>query len=305
MKEDFASLDQKYMEIRETRLPSGIFAANQMIRALAGVRSRAQSQGALIQGNDFSKLKQLEIDYASELDEKSARWVKTNPNSVLALIVQSEMFVRHGFVFRQTASSASDEQEYVKYLAKARTVLDASSNGPKDPGWYFQMLRIARFQGWSPQDYSKLLEEAVVTHPYYYDIYFAAAEFLLPQWHGNLDLIENFVRFAEQRTKNKEGHSMYARVYWHLAAFGHDNIFHESRIEWKRMRDGFDDVVKRYPDSWNFNAYARFACQARDRGTAKRLFARIGTQVEQRAWKSRIEFNRCRMWASSKNDIAF
>jgi hypothetical protein len=47
------------------------------------------------------------------------------------------------------------------------------------------------------------------------------------------------------------------------------------KIDWKRMRVGFDNIIARYPDPWNINKYARFACLAKDYETAGLLMKRI------------------------------
>lgn len=45
------------------------------------------------------------------------------------------------------------------------------------------------------------------------------------------------------------------------------------------METGFDDVVRAYPDYWNLNNYAKFACLADDKPKTKELTTRISGHV--------------------------
>jgi hypothetical protein len=67
------------------------------------------------------------------------------------------------------------------------------------------------------------------------------------------------------------------------------------------MRASFDDIIARYPDAWNMNNYARFACLAGERKTAKRLFLRLANAPITGAWTPRGLFEHCRSWAIGGN----
>ncbi|PZV16403.1 MAG: hypothetical protein DCF22_05445 [Leptolyngbya sp.] len=45
----------------------------------------------------------------------------------------------------------------------------------------------------------------------------------------------------------------------------------ESKVDWKKISQGFEDIVARYPDAWNLANYARFACLAEDKAKSKAL----------------------------------
>jgi hypothetical protein len=55
--------------------------------------------------------------------------------------------------------------------------------------------------------------------------------------------------------------------------------------------------MKRYPDAWNINNYARFACLAKDRDKTRQLVALVGTSPVAEAWTPLELFARCRTWA--------
>ena len=138
------------------------------------------------------------------------------------------------------------------------------------------MLIIAKGEHWDRKEYDKLVEEAVSRYPYYYPIYFSALEYLLPKWHGSDDEVIRFIESTVERTKKSEGQVMYARMYWYAI----DNVtdsspYVRSPVIWAKIRSGMDEVLARYPDQWNINNFAKFACYAVDKEKGKELFNRI------------------------------
>jgi hypothetical protein len=301
-KENFALLEQRYAQAvaSKARMPSGVFVSNRFLRSVS--IAAAKQPATLVAGHEVD-IRKIADGVSTGLDEKAARWVKDFPNSSLAAVVQSQFLIEHGYVFRGFGNasrvSAEDMKVFDDYVQRAYVALNTKrAVGKADPGWYYQMLRIARLQGWTPDRFTELLKQALEAAPYYYDIYFEAAEFLLPRWGGSVETLESFADFSVKNTQSNEGFSLYARIYWNLSGYYGNNLFQATRVDWKKMRAGFDDVVKRYPDSWNLNSFALFACQAGDRSTTKSLLARIDSNVEPTVWESRQLFNRCRLWAN-------
>jgi hypothetical protein len=78
-------------------------------------------------------------------------------------------------------------------------------------------------------------------------------------------MVDSLARDAAAATAQKEKKSLYARVYWYLDQVEYrGKIFSLSAAKWADMKDGFDDLTGLYPDLWNLNAYAYFACLAQD-----------------------------------------
>jgi hypothetical protein len=50
------------------------------------------------------------------------------------------------------------------------------------------------------------------------------------------------------------------------------------------MKAGFERIVKDYPDPWNINNYAQFACRNEDWAAVSALSERIGSKPVMRAW---------------------
>jgi hypothetical protein len=161
------------------------------------------------------------------------------------------------------------------------------------------MLLVAKDQSWSGTEFDSLLTEALQREPYYYQTYFVAIEYLLPKWHGSIGQIERFADNAVERTRQNEALSMYARIYWFASQtqFG-KQLFKDSLAAWPKMKAGFDDIIARYPDPWNINNYAWFACLAGDRATTEALVRRVGAAPLHAVWKPIDLFDRCRRWAT-------
>jgi hypothetical protein len=64
------------------------------------------------------------------------------------------------------------------------------------------------------------------------------------------------------------------------------------------MERGIDDVIARYPDAWNLNNFAKFACLALDRAKTKELLGRIGDSIVPQAWSSKSQLEQCARWSS-------
>jgi hypothetical protein len=68
------------------------------------------------------------------------------------------------------------------------------------------------------------------------------------------------------------------------------------------MKTGFEDVVARYPDQWNYQNYAHFACQAGDSKTLDQLLSRhVRRPIIAEAWSGPVTFEECERLAGRLN----
>lgn len=301
--DNFAALEARYAKALASRerLPSGLLAANWLVRAFAEA-SPAQDSSLVAGSAAEFDLKKYQAGQWKGTEEKASRWLSMRPGSSLAAVLLSEAHLQHGLVYRGYGPRAGvPPQDLAVFQTKVQQALEVlqtrAAEGAKDPAWYFQMLRIARYQQWEPQRFADLLRRALALDAGQYDIYFAASEMLLPQWGGSMETLEHFASFAANHTNASDGQSLYARVYWYILPYFGAGLFEATRADWKRMKTAFDDLVKRYPDMWNLNGYAWFACAAGDQAVAKNLFSRIGDEVEPEIWKTRQAYKRCQRWA--------
>jgi hypothetical protein len=74
-----------------------------------------------------------------------------------------------------------------------------------------------------------------------------------------------------------------------------------AKVDWPRLRQGFEDIAREYPDSlWNKNAFCFYAYVLNDRVTARRLFAQLKGRYAREIWGSEATFERIESWASSE-----
>jgi len=163
-----------------------------------------------------------------------------------------------------------------------------------DPQWFEQMLTIAKAQGWETEVFYKLLDEALATHPQFYEIYFRAINYLQPRWHGSIEEIEHFANYSVEKSKETEGKGMYARIYWYAsqAEYGHD-LFAKSKVRWDQMRLGIEDVISTYPDQWNVNNFAVFSCLANDADMTRKLIGMMEGRPIVSVWKGGRFYEHC------------
>jgi hypothetical protein len=179
-------------------------------------------------------------------------------------------------------------------MSRAREILEGAKD-VANPHWYSAMLDVAFAQNQPADERLALFQEAVRYEPYYYTHYFRVANRLTPRWGGSLDDFHSFVEASVQRTRERDGSTMYARLYWILASVESDQEpFTDLGIPWDKMRQGFDDLMRRYPKSqWNLSNYAYFACRANDAKTFGRIVGGI-EKATSSAWNGSYTLDYCK-----------
>ena len=286
---DFAKIDELATQYRSTRsrTPSGLW---HLTALYAGV-----SQG-------MSTDKYTDAHW-SDIESKTNRWIASAPSSASAPIVHSMALTQHawfhrGSGFANTVTPSGWEQ-FARYSELSRQTLEKNKKiSSTDPRWYQQMLEIAQMQQWDQQSTKALYVEALSKEPLFYQTYFAAVDKLLPMWSGSLEEIEKFADDAVARTQKSEAKGMHARIFWYVEQRIGKALFERKSI-WPKMKTGFEDLLKQYPDAWNKNNYARYACQNGDFEVTKKLLMEIGSDPMLDGWRdSRIFFDQCKAWVS-------
>ena len=209
------------------------------------------------------------------------RWIKAYPASPSAHLVKANLLIVRAWQYRGTASADNTSPKnwdgFSKNMEEARQYLsNKKSLMFNDPYWYELMLEPER--SWTEKEYSsgtKLIGEALHKFPTYYQFYFNALNYAQPKWRrhlgdygaGGLDTIDKLIKESTAASFSTDGSGMYARMYWFLSSLMGENIFKYPKLthlDWKKMKVYMDDVLKQYPDDWNINNFARFACLAGD-----------------------------------------
>lgn len=236
--------------------------------------------------------------------EKSMNdWIRKYPMSINAHLAYAHVLLERAWNIRGLGYVDSVAPEswkpFYEQVEKARAFLiEHEEIGNSDPRWNNMIVAIANLQGISENEYEAVASAALDRHPDYYPIYFETMLHHLPKWGGSTVAIEKFAREAVVRSRAKEGHGMYARIYWYAAQSQYgNNLFLSSSVDWPEMKKGIDDVLKAYPDQWNINNFAKFACVARDREKTRELLDQMSGAPIPQAWGSQAAFENCRDWA--------
>jgi hypothetical protein len=239
------------------------------------------------------------------IDSKMQRWVALQPNSPTAHLAYAHAKMRNAWRMRGGGYADTVTPDgwklFAAYVEGTRFYLEKTKAiAAIDPHWYEMMLSIAIYQSWDEKRFGVMFDAATAREPLFYQTWFAAVSYFLPKWRGDVKYVELFAQLAASKTAATEGAGMYARIYWYASQsqFG-DDIFRDSLANWPKMKLGFDDVLARYPDAWNYNNYGKFACLARDKKTTNELLRKIGKHPIPEAWGTRGLIEKCRAWAKS------
>lgn len=292
---DFNHLEALAEQYRESqaRSPSGVWKLSALD---AGVRAMFDPSSR-------------DPEYWAYLDDYIGDWLQQHPKSPTAHLARASMLIHQAWSYRGTGPAESVQEEdwppFHDHLEQARSHLEQNKEvASRDPQWYATMGVIATGQSWPEAQFKEMLDEGLQRYPDYYPIYYSAVDYYAPKWNGSADAIEQFAMDAMERTQDREGNGLYARLYWHASQIQYDNrLFQDSMVSWPVMKQGIDDVLERYPDQWNINNFARLSCFAEDKGKANELLQRIESPIEQ-AWGSLEEHSRCQRWATAAEPVA-
>lgn len=289
---DFAALDKLGTKLRaeKSRTPSGRWNLSDFYMYLFG---------AMLEGRKENSAEQW-----SEVESKMNRWVASTPQSAIAPIALGSAQRRHAWALRGAGFANTVTQKgwegFSKHLAIASDTLQINKKiSSEDPQWYVEMLSLALAQSWTKEQYLALYEEAVSKEPLYYDTHVEAVERFLPMWGGDIEAIQSFAAKAMRRTAATEGQGLYAHIYWYARQRMGPKTFYVEPYRGSilsQMTAGFEDVIKKYPDDWNRNVYARFACEVGKVDLFISLARQFNGKPMKDAWSGDY-FQKCKDWA--------
>jgi hypothetical protein len=247
-----------------------------------------------------------EEEYWSRLEQPARKWVEAHPQSAPARLAYAQWLMNRGWSFRGSGYAHTvrpeDWKPFREYTQKARSYLEEhKAVASKNPNWYVLMAIVGNRQSWPEERFAALVEEGLNREPFFYQLYFSALDYYTPKWGGSAAAVEQFAQDAVKRTRSVEGYGMYARIYWYASQSQYNvRLFTESQANWASMKRGIDDVLKKYPDNWNIQNFALFACLAEDKAKTAELFARIEGHPIMEAWGETSNFNQCKAWATAE-----
>lgn len=220
-----------------------------------------------------------------ELD-RIRKWQAAYPRSTAARIAEAVHFLDHAWTVRGGDYAANVPKDawpkFHEKVAQAGRALDAMDDDAKaDPHWYAARLEVATLQSMPADERAALIDAAVGRHPRYFPIHFQAAQGLAPRWGGTNESLNGYIDRAVAATRRWMGDTLYARLQWSERT---PAMFRDGQAQWPRMKAAFERLVADYPDGWNLNNFARFACDAGDSRATLDLMKRIEGRIALEAW---------------------
>lgn len=207
-------------------------------------------------------------------------WQKES-GSEFAHAMLGKVYLNYGHNARGSdfASEVPEENwpKFEERVSKAVGILtEAKKKDPKNPENYRNLLHCGIFQGWPRKKMDDLLNESITVAPDYFDCHYNMAYYLMERWHGDEGDWQRYANSLPERLGGDTGLMVYARLSENLYQYYQKDFFAEDRedkISWKRMKAGFEALMKHFPDSSQIlNSYACFAWRAGDLETAREKF---------------------------------
>jgi hypothetical protein len=239
----------------------------------------------------------------AEARQDMAAWEAAVPKSKVLLLARPVMLQRQAWKARGGGYANMVPEESMKLFAgklahAGRSLQETESTGRNSPFWYWAALVVAGSTGEPAARMDRIFEQAATKFPDFLPIYYTRMNYLLPQWGGNWDAVDRFIRDAVRRTKARDGDAFYVWLYLDVVRKTRgEDPFEETRLSWPAMRKGFEDMIARYPDPFNKNTFATFACRARDRETTSRLLLELGDNAKLGQWSEGYTTESCRRFA--------
>lgn len=238
----------------------------------------------------------------AEMRRRFEEWRTRRPEAIEPVILLASLECSHAWRARGSGWAHTVGEDGWRLMGerldKARALLESIHDRRLEcPEWTRVMQTVALGQDWPDGKVKSMLAEATAAWPEYWSYYFAEAHRLLPRWGGAPGEWEKYSRSFE----GDLGKELSARIPW-AQSWAYTNIFKEADIPWSQMRDGFEFMVKRYPQSARTkSAYARYALVAEDRETCKRLLDELGDSVSMEIWVSWQNVDIAREWIADTN----
>lgn len=246
-----------------------------------------------------------DLEYWKKEEARATEWAAKFPKSAAAQQFRIYLLFNRALSFRGNGKYADIRKEDLEPMNQAveeayQRIDKMASDAYKkrvniDANWYRARLDVLPYSRNFYSHYRASWEGAAKEYPDYHESYFSAAFYSLPMWNGAPDGVEQIARLAS-KGKGADRDAMYARVYWYLDQdYYHGKLFEDSMVDWGDMKTSFDAMIKAYPDPWNLNAYAYFACKAGDYGAMTALLKRIDDQLVFSAWGNggETEYRNC------------
>jgi hypothetical protein len=226
------------------------------------------------------------VDAAQEARVKE--WRRQKPDSVFPAF--AALRLKYALAWNARGSSSAKDvpgggmQSYQQGLLQTeKSLIEARKEFRQTPIWQNLLLALGLDAEQGKSDPGAVFEEGAKRWPDYYDFYEVVLTRLVPKWGGSWETVDAFIVGWTKQLQASEGESLYARLYASVVFSGADP--RETRLDWARMKQSLDELIKRYPDPVHKNWAATLACAYGDLAYYKVSMQRIGAQeMRPQAW---------------------
>ncbi|MGA7723636.1 MAG: hypothetical protein WCA95_00035 [Opitutaceae bacterium] len=233
-------------------------------------------------------------------EEHIKDWERKYPRSVTARVEHVRFLTAYAWDARTTAEADKVKESawpvFADRLAQAHEQLAiALKLGQRSPALWYAGFDVALGEGWPKKVTFAWFQAAKAAYPDYWIIDNTYYNYLLPRWYGEEGEWER-IALAEIHRPGGTGEEGYARNVLQMERY-YTNVFKETKVEWPLVKEGFQKLLQRYPDSQLIlNQFAYAAVLAEDRETAIPLFKQIGVHADPGVWGSPADFKANRSW---------
>ena len=284
---DFKTLDAmgEDFALHHSKTPSGLWKLDIYFDTLTGLAHiEWPKKWAPVKRRDCNCVATDPVHYAegdkrwAVLDAKLAAWTQRYPQSIVAPLVRIHYLINRAWFYR--GSDYADKvapqawPRFRHYIGEADNVLKSyESIRYKNPAWYGAAAMIAVVNDWPQADRERLYDDMAAHGQLYTPAFLSAAGFLKPQWNGKSIDIHWLIEKAMYHASEEDGLEFYTRFYWALVSNAQPG---QQYANWEPMSDGFDILLKRYPDPLNVAGAAQMACIYEDQSRFEQAIQQLG-----------------------------
>ena len=223
-------------------------------------------------------------DEQSTLDIADA-WIDAFPQSPTAALARATVQRELGWHYRgggyASTVSGDDYRAFIQNIEIADDLLrETEDYASIDSYYYYLRAHNLKELGADQTEFLAVMHEGLLDFPDAYQLHFAGVNYFAPKWHGSAELIEAYARSAIRFSSQTEPYALYARIYWYASQTQYGlNLFSDSDVVWSDMRRGINSVLLEFPDQWNIQNFAVFACVANDVELTRDLLNRIDEPI--------------------------
>lgn len=246
-----------------------------------------------------------DISWQSRLDQLS-RWRTARPSSVAALTALGLYWNGYGGFARGTGYGDTVTPEgarlYAERLGKAREALELAAALPGVTAEVFSaQLCVGIGEGWDRAKMDRTVAAGLALEPDYHLLHTMMVRYLLPRWHG--ESATDWEEYARSVADSGGRPDWYARMVVAEMRVGDMADDFREQVPWRRLRRGFDEWDRRYPDSrlvWTARAY--FATILREAEEAEAAFIRLEGRPDPVLWDNPKSYASGEAWARKRSD---